>query len=268
VGFDGGPNLSVDGRELFFISDRPGGQGGGDIWVANRASPGQPFDKPKDLGPHVNSSGDEGAPSISSDGLTLYFECFEPGPDAHCSKPDFGDPDIWISRRSGPNRSFGRPENLGRGINGPFADSFPDISADGLTLYFSSTRPGGSGDSDLWRATRQSTSEPFGSVENLGPVVNGPTYDGDPAVSSDGLMLFFASDRGGVGGSDLWVTIRRSVNDPFGSPMSLGPGVNSGVFEGRPALSADGSTLYFMSDRPGGYGGVDIWEASITPRGA
>src|SRR6266571_5686389 len=75
-GFDGGPSLSADGRALYFISDRPGSrQGGGDIWVARRRSASAPFAPPQRLGAAVNSQANEGSPSISGDGLLLYFEC-------------------------------------------------------------------------------------------------------------------------------------------------------------------------------------------------
>src|SRR5262249_44432663 len=131
-------------------------------------------------------------------------------------------------------------------------------------LYFASDRPCGSGGSDIWLATRKSAGGRFSKAEHLGPPVDGPSYDGDPAISADGLMLFFSSDRpGGSGGQDLWVALRRSTGEPFGEPINLGPQVNTAGFEGRPALSSDGSALFFMSDRAGGFGGVDLWQVAI-----
>jgi Tol biopolymer transport system component len=80
-------------------------------------------------------------------------------------------------------------------------------------------------------------------------------------------MLFFASDRpGGFGGNDLWVATRTSASDPFGTPVNLGPQVNTLGVEDRPAISSDGSTLYFMSNRPGGIGNIDVWRVSISPK--
>lgn len=266
-GFDGGPSPSADGEELFFVSDRPGGQGGGDIWVARRDSPNGAFGPPENLGPAVNSPADEGAPSISSDGRTLYFECFEQGTGVHCFKPEFGTPDLWMAHRAGPGQPFGPATSLGKSVNTRFAESFPAISADGLTLYFSSDRPGGSGDFDLWLATRESTSKPFGTVRNLGSAVNSPSYDSEPAISADGLMLFFASSReGGFGGPDLWVATRPTIEVPFGAPVNLGQGINTGGYDGRPALSGDGSTLFLMSSRPGGEGFMDLYQVTITSR--
>jgi len=95
---------------------------------------------------------------------------------------------------------------------------------------------------------------------NLGPVVNSPFEDGGPAISKDGLSLFFGSGRpGGSGAIDLYVAQRASVDDLWGSPMNLGPTVNTGFDEVVPALSRDGHWLFFNSNRPGGFGLIDIF---------
>ena len=101
-------------------------------------------------------------------------------------------------------------------------------------------------------------------MENLGPTVNGGAYDGEPAISPTGLALFFATDRpGGSGGTDLWVATRKSRSELFGEPTDLGPGINTPGLDGRPALSGDAATLFLMSDRAGGSGGIDIWQVAI-----
>lgn len=87
------------------------------------------------------------------------------------------------------------------------------------------------------------------------------------SISHDGLLLFFGSDRpGGSGGHDLWVTRRATTNDPWGTPVNLGPTINSSaVYDQTPNISADCSTLFFSSNRPGGVGGSDLWQVSIDP---
>jgi Tol biopolymer transport system component len=95
----------------------------------------------------------------------------------------------------------------------------------------------------------------------LGATVNSTGDEFGPAVSKDGRALYFASTRtGGLGGQDIWVTHRESFDQPWGSPVNLGPLINTGVAESGPALSRDGHWLFFgASNRPGGTGGFDLW---------
>ncbi len=95
---------------------------------------------------------------------------------------------------------------------------------------------------------------------NLGPVVNSGFVEVGPAISKDGLSLYFGSNRpGGFGGQDIWVSQRASVGDPWGPPTNLGPIVNTPSLESVPGFSRDGHWMFFNSDRPGGFGAVDIW---------
>ncbi len=96
---------------------------------------------------------------------------------------------------------------------------------------------------------------------SLGPVVNSAYSDGGPAISRDGLSLFFHSNRpGGAGSFDLYVSQRESVDAPWGFPVNLGAPINTPLVETVPALSRDGHWLFFNGlNRPGGFGGFDIW---------
>lgn len=95
---------------------------------------------------------------------------------------------------------------------------------------------------------------------NLGPVVNSPYNDAGPAMSKDGLSLYFGSDRpGGFGSFDIWVSQRNSLEAPWSLPTNLGAIVNTGDIENVPALSRDEHWLFFNSNRSGGFGGNDIW---------
>jgi hypothetical protein len=93
---------------------------------------------------------------------------------------------------------------------------------------------------------------------NLGPVINSPFFDGNPAISKDGLSLYFASNRPGVGGNDIWAAYRGSLDLPWSPPVNLGA-INTTFNEIAPALSRDEHYLFFVSNRPGGAGGPDIW---------
>jgi Tol biopolymer transport system component len=215
------------------------------------------FGKPVNLGPNINSSSIEVDASISADGLELFFESRRPG--------GHGNGDIYVSKRTSKDDPWEPCMNIGAPVNTAYWDQSPSILADGLSLYFSSDRPGGYGIDDLWVTTRASVSDPWGPPVNLGATVNTSTYDWMPSISADGLLLFFMSGRvGGFGGDDLWFTSRATKNDPWGSPVNLGTTINSPLNEACPDVSADGRMLFFSDHmlgpfRPGGYGGQDMW---------
>jgi len=258
--WDRNPDISADGLSLFFISDRPGGVGRLDIWVMTRATTYDPWGTPVNLGPTINSSAGEWGVSISSDSLSLYFDTTRSG--------GFGIDDIWLTTRATTDDDWGNPVNLGPTVNSSAEDWGVSISSDGLSLYFGSTRSGGSGRTDLWVTTRETTDDDWGNPVNLGPTVNSSAQDFSPSISGDGMMLFFVSNRpGGYGGTygDILVTTRATTDDDWSTPVNLGPMVNSSATDFDGETSADGSIFYFSSDRPGGVGSYDIWQASITP---
>ena len=209
--------------------------------------------------PGLESPYRDECPSISTDGLTIYF-----GSDRGGGQDNR---DIWMSTRPTVVDSWGSPINLGAPINSSPWDNTPHISPDGLTLYFNSRRDGGYGDGDLYQATRNSTSEPFGEPVNLGSNVNSWVRDYSPSVSPDELTIYFASSRsGGPGGSDLYVTTRNSTSEPFGPPQIVA-NVNTSVRDANPSISSDGLTLFFDSWRPGGTGPSalpELWVATRT----
>ncbi len=262
-----GPSISADGLQLYFQdwpNPRPGGYGNVDLWVATRETKDDPWGEPVNLGPTVNSSVGEVLPAISADGLTLYFNDYvASGP----HRPGgFGMSDLWVTTRKTKHDLWTEPVNLGPTVNSSVADRAPSISADDLSLFFHSNRPGGSGGYDIWVTTRDTIDDDWGTPVNLGPIVNSSTNDYLPDISADGLWLFFNSSRpGGYGQDDLWVTTRDTIDDDWGTPVNLGPTVNSSASDNSPNISADGSTLFFSSTRPGGEGSEDIWQAPIIP---
>jgi len=250
------PDISADGLALYFRSNRPGGYGSRDIWVAMRQKVNEPWGEAVNLGPTVNTEHAETSPDISADGLTLYFYSDRPG--------GRGGTDLHVATRPTKNDAWGLPVNLGPVVNSSYKEGGPSISVDALTLYFYSDRPGGLGLYDLWVTTRATINDPWGEPVNLGSSINSSTYDARPSISADGVWFFFDSTRpGGYGQGDLYVTTRASVSDPWGSPVNLGPIVNSSGYEENPSISHDGTTLLF--DRSIGQGPQDIWQVSITP---
>jgi hypothetical protein len=94
---------------------------------------------------------------------------------------------------------------------------------------------------------------------NLGPLVNSASHDTYAVVSKKGLSLYFASNRPGSEGVDLWVSQRPSQDAGWGPPVNLGSHINTPFVEDAPALSRDEHWLFFDSTRPDGHGGLDHW---------
>jgi Tol biopolymer transport system component len=252
------PDISADGLELYFCSNRSGGYGSYDIWITTRVTKDEPWGEPVNLGPTVNSAGSEWCPRVSADGLSLYFSSTRAG--------GFGGRDIWVTTRPTKNNPWGKPVNLGPTVNSSADDISACPASDGLSLFFHSTRTGGLGLQDLWVASRPTNNDPWGEPVNLGETVNSSADDCDLEISPDGLALFFCSSRpGGYGDSDLWVTTRKTTEDAWGNPVNLGPKVNTEADEWFPSISRDSSTLYFFSDRLASGGRTDIWQAPIIP---
>src|SRR5262245_58798956 len=154
------------------------------------------------------------------------------------------------------------------------------VCAPGPMVFLSDRRPSASGDPIMKRYLRRpvrSASRPrleslderslpsvWSSPVNLGDIVNTKFLDQRGTISKDGLSLFFGSNRpGSIGtteGSDLYVTQRATVNDPWGSPQKV-TALSSNWDDNAPTFSPDGHWVYFGSDRDGTFGGMDIWAA-------
>ena len=164
--FDGGPAISSDGLELYFVSDRPGGSGSFDLWVTTRATPSDPWGEAVNLGPTINSSVGEWYPSISADGLVLFFQ------DDNL--------DMCIAQRKSTDEPFGPAVQLPSQINTSRIEGAPSLSYDGSTLYFASNNSGGYGQNDIWQV----------SIE---PVVD---FNGDGSV--DAVDIHIMADHWGT----------------------------------------------------------------------
>ena len=113
--------------------------------MSRRSTPSDLWDIPVNLGSTINTSVWDFAPSLSNDGLLLFF----------CStRPEgYGAWDIWVTMRTTKDHNWGIPVNLGPAINSSPDQGNPGISTDGSILYFGSTRPGGSGGDDIWQVS-------------------------------------------------------------------------------------------------------------------
>jgi Tol biopolymer transport system component len=212
------------------------------------------------LGPVVNSSSYDACPTISKDGLSLYFRSNRPGGN--------GDFDIWVSQRDAVEDPWGTPINLGPTINGASGEFCSAFSPDGHWLVFVSSRPG-CGNQDLWISHRKDKRDDFGwqAPVNLGCVVNSPAAENGPAWFEDEAtgrtLLYYSSSRpGGAGLLDIYVSEALSdEKGDFGPPAPVAE-LNTGYADYQPVLRKDGRELFFASNRPGGVGYVDIWTST------
>jgi hypothetical protein len=187
------PMAHRNGKTFLFVSARPGGCGGDDLYMTRRhATLG--WAAPVNLGCTVNSPANEASPSLL--GTELYFSSTRTG----------GLGDIYVSPFDGI--SFGASV-LAPGLNTAQDDFRPNLRRDGLEIFFDSNRPGGIGGLDLWTSTRASASDPWSTPTNLGAAVNSTANDLRASLSWDGTSLYFGSLRaGGEGSQDLYVITR------------------------------------------------------------
>lgn len=244
------PEISADELSLYFSSNRPGGSGSNDLWVSRRGAVDASWGTPFNLGPVINSSGNDGAPHLSRDGHRLFFTSNRAGGQ--------GDNDVWLSWREDVNDDLAwqAPVNLGSGINGPGFEA--GASLWGRELYYTSD-VGVAGPLDIYLSLVAEGGD-FGPGVLVTALSSVAGHDLRPSISFDGLEIFLSSDRPGstAGSQDIWRS-HRLPDRTWSTPVSLGPAVNSGFQEQQPALSKDGRRLFFASNRPGGSGAIDIY---------
>jgi len=170
--------------------------------------------------------------------------------------------------------NWSTPVNLGPVVNSSSIEGSPQVSPDGLSLYFSSNRPSEFGDFDLWVSRRDCKSCPWKEPVLLGPNINTTGEEASVAFSADGHLLFFSSDRpgdvNGFGDTDIWVSFRWNRHDDFGwgPPVNLGPSVNTEHLEFGPAFLLGSGffgrpTFYFTRSAEE----QDIFETRLTRSG-
>jgi hypothetical protein len=256
--FEGKPSLSADGLELYFVSDRPGALGGPsdqDIYVARRRSVEEPWGVPERVPPPISSAFFDITPSISLDGLDLYFGSNRPGP----FSPPW--PDLWVSHRASVNAPWGDSVNLGPGVNTTLFEGSIDVSPNQRTAYFAAYSP--EFVFDIFVATRASTDEPFGSRVKLPPPINSDGHDYGPALTPDGHAMFFSSGTdnpfapGAV--NHLYVSERQNDGAPWGPRIYLDTLNCPTCFGGLPTIRAGGKEICWMGRRDDSFGDMDIY---------
>jgi WD40-like Beta Propeller Repeat len=247
---DGCPIESPDGLSLYIASNRPGGLGGIDIWVARRASRTAPWGAPVNLGAPVNSAANDFCPTPINGG-GLFFVSTRAG---FCGS--VANADLYFTRRN-PARGWSKPKHFAcapAGPNSTLDEMGPSYAQ--ARLYFSQSSASVAG--DLY-VSRKRGNMSFGPARPIGELNDAAANDIQPNVRKDGREVVFSSNRSGtLGGQDLWIATRRSVAHRWSAPVNVGSAVNTAAAETRPSFSWDAQTLYF-GRAPGPEGSTDIF---------
>lgn len=205
------------------------------------------------MGSGVNSKADDYFPFLSNDQQIMYFT----------RRKNASDEDLYICRKEGgewrnsqPVHDFNTHENEGMST----------FVRDGRRMFFTACgRSGVMGTCDIWTAdvdTEQNVTE----VQSIREGANSESWDSQASISCDGSTLYFASNRlGGIGGTDIWVC-KRKLDGTWGSPVNLGPKINTPEDEEAPFITNDGKTLYFSSTGHLGMGEQDIFMSWLDVR--
>jgi len=156
-----------------------------------------------------------------------------------------------------------QPINMGPAINTPDDEYLPVATADESELIF--TRKIANNE-DLYKSVK--VNGEWQTATYLSNNINTPEYrEGAQSITQDGKFLFFTGCNrpDGLGRCDIYVSQKKG--DDWGKPFDLPPPVNTPGWESQPSISSDGRTLYFTSNRKGGYGGYDIWKSTLTDKG-
>jgi hypothetical protein len=252
---DGCPIQSPDGLSLYQASNRPGGEGGLDIWVSHRESTDDPWGAPENLRQPVNSAADDFCPTPVRGG-GLFFVSREALPGS-C-----GMGDIYFTKKN-PAKRWTEPRNLGCAPTGPNSaldeqgPSYVENDEDGF-LFFSSSSAAVPG--EIHVSPRLGDGWYFGGSTPVAGLNDAAANDIQPNVRKDGLEVVFSSNRaGGLGAQDIWASTRDSFSAPWSAPVNLGTAINTAAAESRPSLSKNARQLLFgRSPGPEGIGDIFV----------
>jgi WD40 repeat protein len=257
---DGCPIQSPDGLRLYIATNRPGGKGGLDIWMATRESKDSSWGAAVSLPEPINSASDDFCPTpVGKHGLFFVSRRVIDG--VTC-----GLGDIYFARRD-DDGAWSEPNHFSCAPVGPNSalDEQGPSYATGH-LYFSSSS--GAVPGDLYVSPRNGHLS-FGAATPIAELNDAAANDIQPNVRKDGREVVFSSNRaGGFGGQDIWSATRANPNAAWGPAVNLGSGVNTGFGESRPSLSRDALQLLFGRAGPVGTaeGGTGLADVYVSTR--
>jgi outer membrane protein OmpA-like peptidoglycan-associated protein/tetratricopeptide (TPR) repeat protein len=255
------PSVTADGREFLFTRAIPYKEypdiKNEDFFISEKMN-----GKWNDALPirEINSQGNEGAPSLSADGNILFFaSCATPyGDYGSPERKGFGSCDIFYSVKV--NGRWSKPKNAGPKINSQHWETQPSFSSDGKTLYFirGLLVRGEIKQQDIYMSTVDENGQ-FTEAIKLSDVVNTPYKEESVFIHPDNQTLYFSSEgHKGMGGLDIFMS-RKNPDGTWSEPVNLGYPINTSSDENSLLVGPDGKIAFFASNRPGGYGGLDIY---------
>jgi hypothetical protein len=224
------PIINPAGNTLYFTSTRPA----------------RPFQNIAILAPFINVLRVVNMLATGSSGQSLFS--------------GVGLSDVWVSYQI--DGAWSQPQNINDlsgepAINTPYEDHCLFFSTDGNEAFWTSTRPGGFGDNDIWTSRR--VAGKWTEPENLGSHINGPGSEHTSIPTPDGKSLYVTTTRAdGFGGEDSYVTT-RTTDGTWGPLINLGPLINGPGDDRCPAWTPDQKIFLFDAVKEGGFGGRDIW---------
>ncbi len=167
-----------------------------------------------------------------------------------------------------------QPENLGNNINSEWDESLASLTADDQMLVFTVNRPKDKNticafclnEEDLYFSNQ--VSDNWLPRTAFGQPIRSSYNEGAQCISPDGLYLLYTicNSDFGMGSCDLYWS--KKIGNKWSRPRNFGAPVNTNAWESQPSMAPDGKTIYFVSSRAGGYGGMDIWKTTMTSEGA
>ena len=259
------PSISADGNTLIFTSRRRDGTGTNidpedgkffeDIFMSQRDSITHKWSEAFPIPGQLNTDGHDANMTISPDGNQIFV---------YRNMGMRGSGQIFVSKKSKSSGKWSKAAEIEGDVNTSYFESSACISPDGKFLFFVSERPrGGYGMGDIYMAKREGKNA-WGKAINLGPVVNDEYDQIGLFMHPDGKTLYFASNSPlSFGGYDIFKTTVDSKGNCT-PPENLGYPINTTGDERFFAISTDGRTAWFSSDRAGGEGELDIWEVDFS----
>ncbi len=252
------PGMTLDGKYFYYTRSPMTREGNEDFYRSEIKDsiwgPGIKLPAP------LNSAANEGTISISADGKTIFFSSTT-RMNSQGVPMGIGRQDIYLALYN--NGNWSAPINLGQPVNSTDWDAQPSISPDGLTLYFTSGRPGGYGGLDIWKSVFKDGR--FQTPVNLGPEINTNRDEQAPFIHYDNKTLYFSSNGHlGAGGLDVFVATLGD-DGKFSKPTNIGVPINTEQDELGLIVDRFGKFGYLSSERPGGYGKLDIYKFELPP---